>query len=68
MAAIAAVNAVAVGMLAVAWIDPVLSHVSQRFDVLLVGVLLFVLLRSGCLPIIILIAGVLVFGAWRLSV
>ena len=68
MAAIAAVNAVAVGMLAAAWIDPVLSHAPQRFDALLVGVLLFVLLRSGRLPIIILIAGALVFGAWRLSV
>ena len=68
MAAIAAVNAVAVGMLAAAWIDPVLRHAPQRFDALLVGVLLFVLLRSGRLPIIILIAGALVFGAWRLSV
>ena len=55
-------------MLAAAWIDPVLRHAPQRFDALLVGVLLFVLLRSGRLPIIILIAGALVFGAWRLSV
>ena len=68
MAAIAGVNAVAVGMLAAAWIDPVMSHAPQRLDALLVGLLLFVLLRTGRLPIIMLIAGAFVFGAWRLSV
>lgn len=67
MSAIAAVNAVAVGMLAAAWIDPVLSHAPRQVDAVFVGILLFALLRSGRLPIIMLIAVAAGFGAWRLS-
>ena len=67
MSAIAAVNAVAVGVLGAAGIDPVLSHAPRQLDAVFVGVLLFALLRSGRLPIIMLIAVAAGFGAWRLS-
>jgi chromate transporter len=55
-AAIAGVNAVAVGMLIAAWINPVLSHAPEGWLATLLAVLGFWALRSGRCPVLVLIA------------
>ncbi len=55
VAAIAAVNAVAVGMLAAAWLNPLLLAAPRQLAALIFAPLLFFALRSGRVPLIMLI-------------
>jgi chromate transporter len=63
VAAIAGVNAVAVGMLAAAWIDPVLTSAPHNGLALFLAVTGFIALRSKRVPILVIIAAFTLCGA-----
>jgi chromate transporter len=65
VAAIAGVNAVAVGMLVAAWVNPVLSNAPKDLPSLFLALAGFLVLRSRKLPIIWLIAIFSMYGAIR---
>lgn len=65
VAAIAGVNAVAVGMLAAAWVNPVLSNAPKDLLSILLAVAGLLILRSRKLPIIWLITLFAGYGAVR---
>lgn len=65
-AVVAAVNAVAVGMLAAAWVKPLLLDAPRDDASIFVALLLFAALRSGRLPLLVLIAAVAAYALWFL--
>jgi chromate transporter len=65
VAAIAGVNAVAVGMLVAAWVNPVLSNAPKDLPSLFLALAGLLVLRSRKLPIIWLIAIFSMYGAIR---
>lgn len=66
MAAIAAVNAVVVGMLGAAWLNPLLLQAPGGWAALLLAVLLFGALRSQRVPLIILVIAALLYAKFLL--
>jgi chromate transporter len=63
VAAIAGINAVAVGMLAAAWINPVLTSAPHNWLALFLAVTGFIALRSKRVPILVIIAAFALCGA-----
>ena len=65
-AAVAGVNAVAVGMLAAAWVDPLLLELPREAASIGMAIALFAALRSGKVPLLALIGVVVVYSLFFL--